>query len=94
MNGSFLYATQFFKPRKGFLPLPIPSGGLCLVYIYTHGHLEMSSRVCSLVADKLLNLNPPLGCEHQLVSVPRHSAGRGALGQAMFEHSTWGKPVP
>lgn len=94
MNGSFLYAPQFFKPGKGFLLLPTPSGSLCLVYIYTRGSLEMSSCLCSLLADKLLNLNPSLRCEHQLISVPWHSFGRGALEWAMFEQSKMGKAVP
>lgn len=40
-----------------------------------------------LPADKLLNLNPPLGCEDQLMSVLWHSLGRGALERAMSGQS-------
>ena len=80
--------------EKAFYCFPFPQAVFVWFTYNKRGSLEMSSHLCSLLADKLLNLNPPLGCEHQLISVSQHSFGRGALQWAMSEQSKRGKPVP
>lgn len=78
--------------EKAFYCFPFPQA-LFIWFVYTHVEV-MSSWLCFLLADTLLNLNPPLGCEHQLIPVPWHSFGRGALEHTMFKQSKQGKPVP